>query len=95
MTQKNITGYFLKESAPLESSSESDEPSYNITSSDTTYYYNLFKRKEELKQSTKIICEKGISECWNFFGAIKNRKVLQKYKFCKTCFEAEDFILKS
>lgn len=81
MSQKNIKNYFLKKptnsdqnisSSSSDSDSESDEivniNKYISSSADVSYYKDLFKRKEELKQVARIICESGVSECWKYFG---------------------------
>lgn len=98
MSQRNIKNYFsVNSNNPAvisESDSESDEDTninkYVVANADIKYYEDLFKRKADLKNMAKVVInESGISECWKHFGDLhlKNRHILQNYKFCKLCME--------
>ncbi|XP_037828372.1 uncharacterized protein LOC119616164 [Lucilia sericata] len=94
MTQKNIDNYFSKKQNQVVSSdSDSDEMDINrmvLRNADISYYDDLFKKKEELKNLAKVVVNAtGLSECWKHFGELylKNRHILQKYKFCKECLD--------
>ncbi|KNC30047.1 hypothetical protein FF38_08653 [Lucilia cuprina] len=79
---------------------ESDEENYMkyiSPSYDINHYNDLFRRKMAVKKMAKVIINRNcISECWKYFGDlyICKRQILEKYKFCKICFEAENMILK-
>lgn len=105
MKQRSIQNYFSKEkdstirniSSDSDESDESDINKYLNISNDISYYSDLLKKKEDLKKIAKIVInENSISESWKYFGDlyIGNRKILEKYKFCKICFESTEMVLK-
>lgn len=99
MTQKNIRNYFsstqTNSTISTDSDSESEESDVNTyvsKSADISYYEDLFKRKDEIKKMAKVeVNATGISECWKHFGSlyIKNKQIMEKYKFCKICLDTE------
>ncbi|KAI8118760.1 Transposable element Hobo transposase [Lucilia cuprina] len=102
MSQKNIKNYFSKSNPDkeiLSSDSDSDDnyQKYLLPAGDISYYNDILKRNQDLKKIAKIVCEHGVSECWAYFGElyIGTKKVLEKYKFCKECFEEENLKLKA
>lgn len=98
MTQRNIQHFFSNVSNEDTSSDSSDSEAISLPLfKDVAYYQELINRQLEMKKITKVIVNSAaISECWKYFGDlyIKDRRVLDKFKFCKLCLESESMTLK-
>lgn len=103
MSQKAIDKYFLKAQKEKTPASDTDSDDSidnfidNYKSADVAYIEDILKKQNKFKENAKVaVQDTGKSECWKYFGHlyIKNKLILEQFKFCKLCLEKEDMALK-